>query len=120
MSRALPLLLGEVLEAIALVRQYTTGLTYTDFANSMEKQDAVVRRLSVIGEAVKRLPEAFRRRHPDVPWRTIAGARDILVHEYFRVDVTLAWEMAQTDLPDLERQIRAIMAAEGITESGTL
>jgi uncharacterized protein with HEPN domain len=119
-SRAVPLLLGEMLDAMALVRQYIAGLSYSDFASNMEKQDAVVRRLGVIGEAVKGLPDPFREQHPEVPWRTIAGARDILVHEYFRVDVALAWEMAQADLPKLERQVRAIMAAKGFTEGGAL
>lgn len=68
----MPLLLGELLEATELVAQYTAGLTFDDFAASTEKQDAVVRRLAVIGEAVKGLPEEFRTRYPEVTWRSIA------------------------------------------------
>lgn len=120
MSRAVPLLLGELLEATELVAQYTTGLTYEDFVASIEKQDAVVRRLAVIGEAVKGLPEPFRARYPEVPWRNIAGARDILVHEYFRVDLVLAWEMVQTDLPELAQHVRRILATEGFAGEGAL
>jgi len=93
MSHAVPLLLGELLEATELVAHYTTRLTFDDFAASTEMQDAVVRRLVVLGEAVKGLPEQFRARYPEVPWRSIAGARDVLVHEYFRVDLELAWQM---------------------------
>jgi len=80
----------------------------------------VVRRLAVIGEAVKGLPEAFRAQYPEVPWRSIAGARDILVHEYFRVDLALAWEMVRTELPELARQVRRIMAVEGLASGGAL
>jgi uncharacterized protein with HEPN domain len=114
MNRAVPLLLGELLEATELVAQYTAGLTFDDFAASTEKQDAVVRRLAVIGEAVKGLPEPFRARYPEVPWCSIAGARDVLVHEYFRVDLELAWEMVQNDLPELARNVRRILTEEGL------
>ncbi|MBA2291931.1 MAG: DUF86 domain-containing protein [Gemmatimonadales bacterium] len=120
MTRAVPLLLGELLEATDLIAQYTAELNFDDFAANIEKQDAVVRRLAVIGEAVKGLPEPFRAQYPEVPWRSIAGARDILVHEYFRVDLELAWEMVQTELPELARQVRRIMTAEGLASGGAL
>ncbi|HEY4321369.1 MAG TPA: DUF86 domain-containing protein [Gemmatimonadales bacterium] len=120
MTRALPLLLGEILDAARLAQQYTADVSFDEFADSTEKQDAVVRRIVVIGEAVKGLPEAFRTRHPEVSWQSIAGARDILVHEYFRVDLELAWEMVRHDLPELERAVRAIMASEGLADGGAL
>ncbi|MDZ4257016.1 MAG: DUF86 domain-containing protein [Gemmatimonadales bacterium] len=120
MNRTVPLLLGELVDAAELVARYTAGLTFDDFAASIEKQDAVVRRLAVIGEAVKGLPESFRSRHPEIPWRSIAGARDVLVHEYFRVDLELAWEMVQHDLPELARNVRSIIAAEGFADGGAL
>ena len=120
MSRGVALLLGEVLEAIRLVEQYTDGLSFAAFSASIEKQDAVVRRLAVIGEAVKGVPDDFRARYPEVPWRDIAGARDMLIHEYFRIDLELAWEMACNDLPALTARIRAVMQSEGLTEQGAL
>ena len=120
MTRAVPLLLGELLEATELVARYTADLTFEDFAANVEKQDAVVRRLTMLGEAVKGLPETFRAQYPEVPWRSIAGARDVLVHEYFRVDLVLAWEMVQAELPLLARQVRRIMVAEGLANDGAL
>ena len=71
---------------------------------------AVVRRLEIIGEAVKGLPDELRDRHPEIPWRQVAGARDILSHEYFRVDLELTWEMVKTNLPDLEASVRLMLA----------
>ena len=120
MSRGLALLLGEILEAIQLVERYTEGLSFEAFAASVEKQDAVVRRLAVIGEAVKGVPEDLRARHPAVPWRDIAGARDIMIHEYFRIDLELAWEMVRNDLPALAQRIHEVIHAEGLDERGAL
>lgn len=120
MSRGIALLLGEILEAIHLVEQYTQDLSFDAFVASVEKQDAVVRRLAVIGDAVKGLPEDFRVRHSAVPWRDIAGARDIMIHEYFRIDLDLAWEMVRNDLPVLAQGIRDVMRAEGLDERGAL
>ena len=80
-----------------------------EFSRDTQKQDAVIRRLEIIGEAVKSLPAEVRDRNPEVPWREIAGARDILVHEYFRVDLNLAWEMVHDDLPKLSTDIKRIL-----------
>ncbi len=109
MSRGIDLLLGEILHAIALLRDYTAGLDFDQFAANVEKQDAVIRRLEIIGEAVKGVPDPVRATHSAVPWREIAGARDILIHEYFRVDLELAWDMVRKDLPLLESEVRSIL-----------
>jgi uncharacterized protein with HEPN domain len=113
MNRPAKLLLDEIVDAIALVEQYVNGLAFGTFVDDIEKQDAVIRRLTIIGEAVKGLPEDLRSRYPGIPWRDIAGARDIIVHEYFRVDLDLAWKMVKEDLPSLGAQIRAVRSAEG-------
>ena len=109
MSRGIEILLGEILNAIALLRDYTEGLDFDAFAANVEKQDSVIRRLEIIGEAVKGIPAHVRVKHPAVPWRDIAGARDILIHEYFRVDLKLAWDMVKKDLPLLESEVRSIL-----------
>jgi len=109
MSRAVDVLLAEILEAADLLQRYTEGLTYDDFASNVEKQDAVIRRLEIIGEAVKGLPEELRAKYPDTPWSDIAGARDIMIHEYFRVDLELAWQMLQDELPALAAEVRTIL-----------
>lgn len=109
MSRAIDILLGEILGAIELLQRYTEGLSYEDFAGNVEKQDSVMRRLEIIGEAVKGIPAELRAVYPNTPWSDIAGARDILIHEYFRVDLELAWEMVQDDLPPLAEEVRRML-----------
>jgi uncharacterized protein with HEPN domain len=101
---------GDIAEAAELIQRYIAGVTFESFAADAEKQDAVIRRLEIIGEAVKALPQDFRDDHPSVPWREIAGARDILVHQYFRVDLDLTWAMVTTELPKLSVQVAAILA----------
>ena len=112
MTRGTDILLHEILEAVQLVERYTKGLTYQDFKADVEKQDAVIRRLEIIGEAVKGLPDELQSKYSDVPWRDIAGARDIMIHEYFRIDLELAWEMVQDDLPPLAAEVRRILAEQ--------
>ncbi len=118
MSRFTEILLREILEAIRLIQGYTSGLTQEQFEGDSEKQDAVIRRLEIIGEAVKGLPSDLRAKYPDVPWRDIAGARDVLVHEYFRVDLGLTWAMVQNDLPDLAAAVELILEKEGFGDFG--
>ena len=72
-------------------------------------QDAVVRNLEVIGEATKRLSAELRDKHPSLPWRQIAGLRDVLIHDYGNVDIEEVWAIVKKDLPDLKQQVDEIL-----------
>jgi uncharacterized protein with HEPN domain len=103
--------LTHILECIDLVEDYVSGLNQEEFEGRQQVQDAVLRRIEIIGEAVKNLPEDLRKAHPQVPWRQIAGTRDKVIHDYLGVDVELIWNVVVTLLPELADQVRDILAS---------
>ncbi len=79
--------LSDIWEAIQRVRTYVTGLEFDAFVRDMKTQDALIRNLEILGEATKNLSEEFRAAHTGVPWKSMAAARDRLIHHYFGVDL---------------------------------
>ncbi len=101
--------LMHILESILSVKNYTNNISKTEFLSNIQMQDAVIRRLEIIGEAVKNLSMPFRSAHSEISWQKISGMRDVLIHGYFGVDINLVWNIIEKDIPNLERQIRNLL-----------
>ena len=87
-----------------------------EFAAKSHWQDAVIRQLEIVGEATKRLSSDLRVRYPEVPWRRIAGLRDVLIHDYMGVDIVAVWQITQKDLPSFKEQVQLILRDMGQTD----
>jgi uncharacterized protein with HEPN domain len=101
--------LTHILESINLIEMYLQGVTEEHFYASTEKQDLVARRLEIIGEAAKNIPDEFRRKYPDIPWKRISGMRDIIIHQYFSINFARVWDTVVNALPLLKKQIEQII-----------
>ena len=100
--------LEHVLNAIARIEQYS-AVGQERFLTEPHWHDAVIRQLEIIGEATKRLSSDLRDRHPEIPWRRMAGLRDVLAHDYMGVDLDVVWAVTQHALPDLKRQLQTVL-----------
>lgn len=101
--------LGHIRDAILDIEQYASVGREGFMADSM-RQDAIIRKLEIIGEAVKQLSDGTRQRQPEIPWKRIAGMRDRLTHDYFGVDLLLVWTVVERDLAALRRAVDALLA----------
>ena len=100
--------LRHILDSIGRIEDYVSLGREGFFANPMA-QDAVLRQLEVIGEAVKKLTTSTREQRPEIPWREIAGMRDVLIHQYFSVDLEQVWEATQQDLRPLRQAVEELL-----------
>lgn len=104
---------GDILDAIAKIERYVHGLTFDQFQSDEKTVDAVVRNLEVIGEAVRHLMAISDELPVVIPWADIAGMRNILVHEYFGVDLQIVWQTISNDLPMLKRELQTLLGNTG-------
>ena len=105
MKRNIKVYIQDIVESIAKIEEYTGGIAEKDFYEKTQIQDAVIRRLEIMGEAVKNIPEEIRNKYSDKPWKQIAGMRDVLIHEYFGVNAKMTWKVAREDIFELKKKI---------------
>lgn len=98
-----------ILNAITDIEESTRNLSKKEFEENKDVKDATVRRIEIIGEAVKNLPDAFRNKYSEVPWKEIVGTRDKMIHHYFGVDLNIVWDIVKKDLPDLKKKVNEIL-----------
>jgi len=94
--------LHDILDAIRQIETYLQGISYETFCQDKLRQDAVVRRLEIIGEASRRLTEEFKAQHQEVPWQDIIAMRHKIAHDYFEVDLQTVLDTVKADLPPLK------------------
>jgi len=111
-KRNIKLYLQDIWESILAIEEYTQNIAEDDFYSNRQLQDAIVRRLEIIGEAVKNVDDDFRDKYPQIPWKEIAGMRDVVAHEYFGVKLDRVWDVVREDLPRLKQQMLLIMDRE--------
>lgn len=109
----LTLYLADILESGNAIFQFTAGMTFENFRNDRKTCSAVIREFEIIGEAVGKLPEDVRRKCHHVEWQDIKDFGNLLVHEYFGVDLEIVWKVVRDDLPGLLKSIEEIMRETG-------
>ena len=109
MKKDVDVFLKHILDSIASIENYMKEKSEQDFTDALETQDAVMRRLAVIGEAAKNIPMSLREKHGNIDWKAIIGLKNVLVHEYFGVDVSVIWHIVKDDLPKLKLEIEKML-----------
>jgi uncharacterized protein with HEPN domain len=112
MKKSSVIFLKHIEESIDFVIEYSKGMSFSQFKKDIKIQDAILRRIEIIGEAVKKLPVEITLKYPDVRWSQIAGMRDKLIHQYFGVDLEIVWNVVREEIPELKTRIKKILEEE--------
>lgn len=100
----------DILEAMTSAMEFTKDLSYEEFVKDKKTVYAVIRAIEIIGEAVKNIPEEIRNNYPDIPWRSMSGMRDKVIHGYFGVKVERVWEVVKRDIPNLKPKFEKMLS----------
>jgi uncharacterized protein with HEPN domain len=99
----------DIANAINRILRYRKGVSRSELENNDEKLSAILYQITIIGEATKRLSQSFRQNHSDLPWREMAGMRDVIVHEYDQLDLDVVWDVVNNKIPELHRLIKYLL-----------
>ncbi|MCH7638700.1 MAG: DUF86 domain-containing protein [Bacteroidetes bacterium] len=101
MKRAVSLRIEDALDAMRMAEEFVEGMTLETFTGDIKTVFAVERCFTIIGEALRHVPDAVRNDHPEVPWRDILGMRNRIMHDYLRTDQELIWQTIHQDFPTI-------------------
>ena len=99
----------DVLAAIAEIREFTNGITFDEFQGDQKTIRAVLYDIAITGEVVRGIPPELESAHPEIPWDDVRGMRNIVIHEYFQVNLSIIWQTVQEDLVSLEASLRQLI-----------
>lgn len=102
--------LRDILDHVEMAARFAAGTTFDEFCDNDEKSLAVIRALEVIGEAARHLPESMREQYPGIPWSNMIAMRNVLIHEYFGIDLRVVWKTVHQDLPPLRVTVAKMLA----------
>lgn len=102
--------LEDINDALEMISQYVEGMDYVSWEKDRKTIDAVIRNIEIIGEAASKVPENIQEQYSEVPWYQMKGMRNILIHEYFGVDINVLWKTIHGDLPSLKTKIDRILS----------
>lgn len=109
MKRNIHLYIRDILESIDCIGEYANEFSREQLIEDKKTQDAVLRRLEIMGEASKNIPSTIKKKYPQIPWKEMAGTRDVLTHAYFSVNSERIWNIIKNNLPNLRVEIKKIL-----------
>jgi uncharacterized protein with HEPN domain len=101
--------IADMLQCIAKIRRFTKGFSFEDFRGDEKTIDSVLRNLEIIGEAARQLPAEIREQYPEIPWAEMMTMRNIVIHEYHGVNLSIIWQTVKEDLPPLVSRLKRIL-----------
>lgn len=102
----------DILESAKIAVDYVFDKSWDQFYADTQCQDAVVRRIEIIGEAARRVSEETRAKYPEIEWREMTGMRNLVIHEYDVVDIGQVWDTVKNKIPPLIEKITKIVPPE--------
>ncbi len=113
MKREIGDYIEDIIGAMTNLMEFTKDMSYEGFVEDTKTVYAVIRAIEIMGEAVKNIPEEIRKRYLDIPWRSIAGIRDKVIHAYFGVKIERVWEVIEKEIPSLKPKFERILGELG-------